>query len=448
MDNRNESSREPSARQSALRPEGYRPRVLDERLTKLLNSFGGVEITGAKWCGKTWMALAQANSVDRLDEKATFEAAALDPNLVLEGPAPHLVDEWQEVPEVWDAARRMIDKTGNEKGLLLLTGSSKPKSTGSLPTGTGIHHSGTGRIARMRLRPMTLFETGDSTGAVSLARLFEGEFEPTRRATEVSEIARWCCRGGWPSLLGLADEFALETPPAYLQSILEVSVPELGKSGATMHRLMKALALNLAQAATYKTLALDMALGDEDRSPSEATVDSYLELLKDLYLVEELTGWEPPLVSKRRVRTKPKRYFVDPSLPAALLGASPAALLKDTQTLGKLFETLSVRDLRVYLSRLEGARNQLNYYLDDKNLEVDAVIQLSDGRWAAIEIKLGDAKCDEGAAHLLALQRKVLANPAAQTKPPEFLMVVVGKGELAYRRADGVLVVPLATLGP
>jgi predicted AAA+ superfamily ATPase len=415
--------------------------VVDARLDKLLHAFGGVEITGPKWCGKTWTALAHARSVDRLDAPATFSAAQVDPALVLDGENPHLVDEWQEVLGIWDATRRRIDDSENEKGLFLLTGSATPKSE-------GIHHSGTGRIARLRMWPMSLLEAGHSNGTVSLSGLFKGTFEPNRRKTEVIDIARWCCRGGWPSILAMEDEFALETAPEYISSVLDANVSALGKSASMVLRLMRALSVNLAQAVTYKTLAMDMAVGVDDSAPSVPTIDSYLELLKDLFLIEDLCGWEPPLVSKRRVRTKPKRYFVDPSLPSAVLQVNPLGLLRDTQTLGKLFETLCLRDLRVYLSAMEGTGNQLYYYLDDRDLEVDVIVQLGSGRWGAFEIKLSDTKADEGAANLLKLRDKVTMNPAAKSQPPEFLAVLVGKGEIAYRRDDGVLVLPIATLAP
>jgi len=424
-----------------LRPEGYLPRVLDARLEKLLGSFGCVEITGPKWCGKTWTGLAHARSVDRLDDPATLSAARMDASLVFDGESPHLIDEWQEVPEIWDAARRRVDKQGNSKGLFILTGSSKPKSD-------SIHHSGTGRIARLQMRSMSLFETGDSNGSVSLANIFNGDFRSNRRKTETADIARWCCRGGWPSILGIDDDFALETPLEYIKSVLDVSIMSLKRSPATAHKLMRALSLNLTQSVSYKVLARDMALGDDDAMQSIPTIEAYLDLLNSLFLIEDLTGWEPPLISKRRVRTRPKRYFADPSLPAALLGASPMALLRDMQTLGKLFESLCIRDLRVYLSVLPGIGNQINYYLDDKGLEVDAVIQLGDGRWGAFEIKLSDTKIDEAASCLNRFVDKITANKAAQVKAPEFLAVLIGKGDMAYQRKDGVLVIPIATLAP
>jgi len=426
---------------NTLRPKGYRPRVMDARLEKLLDSFGCVEVAGPKWCGKTWTGLAHARSVDRLDDPAALSAAKMDASLVLNGKSPHLIDEWQEVPEIWDAVRRRVDEQGNSKGLFVLTGSSKPKSE-------DIRHSGTGRIARLHMRSMSLFETGDSNGSVSLAGIFDGVFKPKRRKTETTDVARWCCRGGWPSILDMEDDFALETPQEYIRSVLDVSARSLNKSPAVAHKLMQALSLNLTQAVTYKVLARDMALGDDDAMPSVPTIEAYLDFLKSLFLIEDLTGWEPPLISKRRVRTKPKRFFVDPSLPAAILGATPTTLLRDMQTLGRLFESLCVRDLRVYLSILPGIGNQISYYLDDKGLEVDAVIQLGDGRWGAFEIKLSDAKIDEAADCLNRFADRVTANKAARVKSPEFLAVLIGKGDIAYKRKDGILVLPIATLAP
>ena len=430
-----------SAETEKLTPAGYLPRVIDGRLEKMLKSFGGVEITGAKWCGKTWTALAHAASFDTLVSEPTRLAALTDPMLVLEGAEPHLVDEWQEVPSIWDAARNRIDTNANRKGQIILTGSCQPKDE-------RIHHSGTGRIARLRMRPMSLYETGDSNGTVSLKGLFDGVFNPTRNKTEVADIARWCCRGGWPSVLGMDDEFALETPVEYINSVLEVSIPKLEKTPETARRLMKALAMNVSQAVTYETLAKDMGYGEEE-TPHRVTVESYLEALERLFIIEDLKGWEPPLRAKTRVRTKPKRYFVDPSLAAALIGATPSNLLRDTQTLGCLFEQLCVRDLRVYLSSLGGVGNRMGYYRDEKGLEADVVIELGDGRWGAIEIKLSeDALSDEVSAKRLRLKEKISGNAAARNRPPEFLAIVVGKGDLAYRRKDGVLVVPITTLAP
>lgn len=359
---------------------------------------------------------------------------------MLEGAGPHLVDEWREVPRIWDAARTKTDKNANRKGQMILTGSSAPKDPEK------VRHSGTGRIAR--LRPMTLFESGDAKGGVSFASLFDGTpIQGVRRGTEIADVARWCCRGGWPSIMGLEDEFALETPAEYIRSVNEVNVAKLGKDSATSLALMRPLAFNTSQAVTYTTLAADM--GEDGSARTRQTVSAYLQMLSDLYLTEDLGGWEPPLRAKRRVRVRPKRYFVDPSLPAALIGASPSTLLRDTQTLGGLFETLCLRDLRVYLSVMPGAANKICYYRDEKDLEVDFVIELSDGRWGAFGVKLSDLKVDDAAAErLLAFKRRVTANARAQMRQPEFLAFLVGRGDFAYRRDDGILLILIAALEP
>lgn len=428
--------------QKTLVKAGYRPRLVESRLDTLMEGFGCVEINGAKWCGKTWTALSRAASKTELDRPAEREAAEVDPSLALLGDTPHLVDEWQEVPSVWDAARRYVDEADGARGLLLLTGSSALEKARR----DEVRHSGTGRIARLTMRPMSLVEAGESSGEVSLKALLDGEPIPAvRRDASIQDIARLCCRGGWPANLGLDDALAMETAVEYVKSVSSVNVVGEGRSAETALSLMRALAMNAAQAVTYKTLGKDMASASGS-APSEDTIAVYLDLLKRLYVVEELNGWEPPMRSKARVRVSPKRYFVDPSLAAALLGAAPQKLLQDMQTLGLLFETLVLRDLRVFLSSYSGLGNSISYYRDDKGLEVDAVIE-HDGGWAAVEVKLSDAKVDEGARNLIALKDKVLENPGAKNQPPRFLAVIVGKGGVAYQRKDGVLVIPITTLG-
>lgn len=425
--------------ESTLAPKGYRPRLIEQKLDSLMQAFGCVEINGPKWCGKTWTAMTRASSITRLDSPSDRDAARLDPSLALIGEKPHLVDEWQEVPEVWDAARRAVDASGNERGTLLLTGSTA-LSPNERPK---VHHSGTGRIARLSMLPMTLFETGDSSGEVSLASLFEGKpLSPTRHETGLQEVAGWCCRGGWPANLGIDDASAQETAVQYIQSVTNINVMEDGRSPETAMALMNALALNLSQATTLKTLSKDMGA---EGTLAQNTINGYLDLLNRLKVTEQLCGWEPPMRSKARVRVKPKRYFCDPSLPAALLGATPDRLLHDTQTLGMLFENLVIRDLRVFLSTYGGLGNALHYYRDEKDLEVDAIAEHA-GRWAGIEIKLSDTKADDAAHKLLALKKKVTRNPAAQNAEPAFLAVIVGRGALAYTRGDGVMVIPASTL--
>lgn len=429
------------AQTQKLTPQGYRPRLIEARLDSLMSAFGCVEINGPKWCGKTWTAMTRSSSMTRLDDPTERMAAEMDPDLALMGDPPHLVDEWQEVPEVWDAARRRVDSAGNQRGILLLTGSTSLRKTER----EKVRHSGTGRIARLSMRPMSLCESGESEARISLTRLLDGNpLLPARHETGLADVARWCCRGGWPANLGLSDEAAAETAEQYVQSVLDVNVIDEGRSPATALALMRALALNESQAVTYKTLAKDMAGGNS--GPDEDTVSAYLELFGRLKLVEDLRGWEPPMRSKARVRVKPKRYFCDPSLAAALLGATPERLLHDTQTLGMLFENLIVRDLRVFLSTYPGLGNNVLYYRDDSGLEVDAIIERG-GQWAGIEVKLSDTKVDEGAKNLRALRAKVLSNPAACNAEPAFLAVVVGRGSLAYTRDDGIMVIPAALLG-
>lgn len=425
---------------STLTNKGYKKRLIEERLDTLLESFGAVEIQGAKWCGKTWLAQSRAKSQTKLDVENERAAAELDAALALAGETPHLIDEWQEVPEVWDACRRAVDDSGNKRGLYLLTGSTNLLQDKR----KRVHHSGAGRIARITMRPMSLYEMENSTGHVSLSALFNGKkIEPQRLETSLADIAKWCCRGGWPGNLDLTDKAAGETSIQYIQSVLDINVVDENKSPILAEAFLKALAMNVGQAVTYKTLIADA--DGRDSHLVEATARAYLELFERLHLLENLPGWEPSIRAKARVRTKPKRYFVDPSLATALLGATPESLLHDTQTLGLLFETLVIRDLRVYLSTYSGLGNKVSYYRDEKGLEADSILE-HEGKWAAIEIKLSDTKIEEGVTNLLALRRKVVENPAAQNAEPAFMAVIVGKGSLAYTRPDGIHVIPISTL--
>ena len=300
------------SRAKTLTPEGYKPRLIERRLDALMGAFGCVEVNGPKWCGKTWTAMSRSASMTKLDDPAQREAAELDPTLALLGNPPHLVDEWQEVPEVWDAARRFVDESGNKRGILLFTGSTALKKDERQK----VRHSGTGRIARLSMRPMALCESGEGEAMVSLSSLLNGEaVVPARKESGLLDVARWCCRGGWPANLGLSDEAAGETASQYIQSVLDVNVIEEGRSPAIALALMRALALNESQAVTYKTLAKDMSNGEA--VPTDETIASYLELFDRLNITEELRGWSPPMRGKARARVKPKRYFCDPSLAAA-----------------------------------------------------------------------------------------------------------------------------------
>ncbi len=428
--------------EARLVPEGYRPRIIEGRLDALMRACGCVEIAGPRGCGKTWTAMSRAASMTELEDSAARMMAEMDPSLALAGTIPHLVDEWQEVPEVWDAARRRVDAVGNKRGQLILTAS----TTLAKEKQSSIRHSGAGRIARLTMAPMALCESGESNASVSLKELFEGKpIQPIQTDTTLADVARWCCRGGWPANLGLPDEVAIETASQYIASVLDINVLEDGRSPDTALSLMRALTVNESQAVTYKTLMKDMAAGTA--APGADTIALYLELFGRMHLTQELYGWDPPMRSRARVRVKPKRYFCDPSLPAALLGATPDALLQDMQTLGLLFENLVVRDLRAFLSTYAGLGNELHYYRDEHGLEVDAILEHA-GRWAGVEIKLSDTKADEAAESLTRLRRKVTSNAAQKNSEPAFLAVVVGRGKLAYTRDDGIHVIPAAVLGP
>ena len=415
----------------------YRPRIVDARLTHLLKAFGGVEITGPKWCGKTWTATHQAASVDSLAEYSTREAALVDPALVLSGEEPHLIDEWQEVPQIWDAVRNHIDASGNRKGQLILTGSTQPRDLNL------IRHSGTGRIAHLSMYPMTISESTEGAGGVSFSALFDGKFTPQRYSTNLFQISRLVCRGGWPSTITLEDDFALETPIEYLNNVTNVTIPKVGKSANTALAILRALALNTGQPVRSTTLIKDLA----ESSVSRPTLDSYIDLFQSLYLIENLPSWAPQLRAKTKALARPKTYFVDPSLPAALLSAHPDALIKNTQTLGILFETLVLRDLRVFLSAISGVGNRIGYYRDAQGAEIDFVVQLGNGQWAGIETKLSDIAVTPAAAtKLKKTAAKITDNLLTQVQAPTFLAFIVGKGDFAYQRDDGIYVIPAAML--
>lgn len=424
------------------KPQGYRPRIIDARIQRALSLFGAVEIRGTKWCGKSWSSLAFGESVTHLDDANVRMLVEAEPSLALAGNRPHVVDEWQEVPPVWDAARRAVDAAGGETGLFILTGSSTPAKD-------KVTHSGAGRIARLDMGTMTLWEQGLSTGAVSLAALFDHEFTPAATQGSLSAIAGVICRGGWPALLETPPEAAVEVVEQYLDALVEISTPKKGGVPGTMRKVLASLARNVGTSATIDTLAGDIAEG-ASRTPASSTITAYLEILREMYVLDELFGWDAPVRAKSRVRSKPKRYFADPSIPAAILGISPSRLLKDGQTFGLLFESLCVHDLRAYASCLEGAtRDALRYYGDADGLEVDTIIELRDGRWAAIEIKMGESGVPKGVASLRRLRKKVAANPAARNPAPEFMAVVTAASPFCrYDSENDVYAFPITALRP
>ena len=427
------------------KPEGYMPRVADAQIERYLKAFGAVEIAGTKWCGKTWSALMHGASVSYVDEN--FDLARADPSMMLMGDRPHVIDEWQRVPAIWDCVRHEVDRTRGTRGAFILTGSSTP----AIRQGEqGPAHSGAGRIGRVRMSPMSLFESGESSGQVSLSGLFAGEFTPCVAERDTVGLVEAACRGGWPEAVDMEVDAAQLIAREYVTAALGVSVPALGLDPDIARRLAASLARNLGQAATYKTIITDM-FGAEESPLSvidEGRVRVYLDALKGMYIVEEVPGWAPPARDRKRFATKPKRYLADPSLACALLGMSPAALLDDWQTFGLVFENMVVRDLSVYARALDLLDDvPVRYYRDDSGVEADAIVQLADGRWAAFEFKVSEDKVEKGVASLERMRRKVCENPRSQTRPPEFMAVITGVGEYAREVAEGIVVVPIRLLG-
>ncbi|MDA1088035.1 MAG: DUF4143 domain-containing protein [Verrucomicrobia bacterium] len=414
----------------------YLPRIADEVLRQALTASGAVCIQGPKWCGKTWTAMQQAKSMLMMqdpDQAVNYMSMAeTKPSLLLEGKVPRLLDEWQMAPVLWDAVRFAVDQRG-EIGQFILTGSTKPLES-------DVMHSGTGRISRMRMRTMSLSESGESTGRVSLSQLFGGEEPEGRSELEVEELAFAVARGGWPAAIGVADRAALQQAGNYLDAIVETDVSEVdgrSRNPARVRALMKSVARNVGGSASVATIRSDIAGDDESLSPN--TIRAYLKALERLFVIEDQPAWSPALRSKTALRTTAKRHFVDPSIAVAALQTSPDGLLKDFKTFCFLFESLCIRDLRVYAQRMGG---EVFHYRDQTELEADAVVALHDGRWGAVEIKMGQAKVEQAASNLLRLKNRV---DEEKMNPPSFLMVLTGNG-YSMRRKDGVLVVPVTCL--
>lgn len=425
-----------------LTPPGYRPRIMEDSLRAHLEAFGAVEVRGPKWCGKTWLSLSQANSAIRLDDAPARSMAQLDARLALKGDAPHLVDEWQEVPAVWDATRRAIDDAGS-CGLFLLTGSSAPSMD-------KVSHSGADRIARLRMEPMTLFEQGLSSGDASLEKLLLNPDAPAFARSELGmeDLVASICRGGWPAAQDRPAALHDLVVSQYVEALCDSAAQRADLDPVALRRILYALARNDGSSASVETLARDSLRGEEPTGTDRTTLTRYLDYLEQNYLIRNLGGWDAPVKARARTRTRPKRYLVDPSLTASVLGYDPGRLLLDRQLLGILFESMCVRDLAAYLASSPALHQpRLFYYRDSYGLEVDVVIELLGGRWAAIEIKLDVAKADEAASNLLRLKSKVAANPMAQNTEPAFLGVVSANAPYFFRRPDGVYVIPVGCLG-
>ncbi len=430
-----------ATKEMKVKNKAYRERVADKLLFDYLKSFGAVCVEGPKWCGKTWLAQHQAASAcmiaDPTDNFATRGRVDLDINYAFRGDRPHLIDEWQEFPSLWDATRYHVDQNA-EPGQYILTGSSVPKVK-------GVMHSGTGRIASLRLRTMSLWESGNSEGSVSLGDLCDGKdigIVPVRRP-ELQEIVELILRGGWPGTLGMPFKYAVKTPAEYVRQIIEKDIHRLDNVRRDQHKvelLMRSLARNEATVVGIRTLVSDIATADGVEIADD-TIALYLDALTRLFVIENQQPFAASLRSGMRLRKAEKRHFCDPSLAAALLKATPEKLERDLRTLGFLFEGLVERDLRTYAEALGG---ELSHYQDYGNHEIDAVVELSDGRWVGIEVKLG-VNQEESAAEGL---KKIAAQMSAGGNAPSALLVVVGLASAAYRRKDGVYVVPITALRP
>ena len=414
----------------------YKMRIVDAELRESLAASGAVLIEGPKACGKTETALQTAASVVRLDiDIDALLAANVDPALVLGGAAPRLIDEWQVVPAIWNSVRRAVDER-RQPGQFILTGSAQPADDAH-------RHSGAGRFSVLRMRPMSLFESGASTGAIAFHDLMLGIHQTSRdTGMSIPDIAELLTIGGWPAQQGAPLRAATRAARDYLEQIRQVDISLVGntrRDPARMARLLTSLARNTATEAAVTTIAADT--GGTDGPLDRRTVTDYLDALGRLMIVEDQPAWAPHMRSKSTLRTSAKRHFVDPSLAIAAMRAGPETLLKDLNTLGLLFESMVIRDLRVLSQPLDG---QVFHYRDNKGLEVDAIVQLGDGRWAAFEVKLGSGQLDRAAATLVKF-----AALADQTRigAPSALAVITATG-FGYQRPDGVSVVPVGSLGP
>ena len=417
----------------------YLKRIADRVLQERLAASGAVLIEGPKWCGKTRTALENSKShlfMQDPDKAISYlKAADTKPSLLLKGDTPRLLDEWQTAPVLWDAVRFMVDQRG-KSGQFILTGSAVPKDN-------VVQHTGTGRISRLLMRPMSLYESMESNGSVSLKALFDGETEIDNFSTlTIEQITFAIVRGGWPASIGKSEKIALRHAIDYVEAIINTDVSRVDgieKNPVRVRALLRSLSRNISTLATIRTIHDDIAMGDTDESISEKTISQYLRALDRIFVTENLPAWNPVLRSKTAIRTSPKRQFVDPSIAAAVLRLTPSRLLEDFNYFGFLFESLCDRDLRIYAEAIDG---QVFHYRDASGLEADAVIALNDGRWAAVEVKLGSKEIEDAAVHLLELKNKVNTE---KMREPSFLMILTGT-EIAYRREDGVYVVPLGCL--
>ena len=419
----------------------YKVRIADALLSRKLEGKGAVLIEGAKWCGKTTTAEQQAQSIVYMtDPEKSYQYLSmveLSPKTLLDGKTPRLFDEWQIAPKLWDAIRFEVDHR-DDLGQFILTGSAVPPETEE------IHHTGTGRFARVKMRPMSLFESEDSNGSVSLTELFFGKLDISGSSDlPFEKLAFLVCRGGWPRATSMSDSTALEQAFDYYDAVVNADisrVDNIERNAERVKLLMRSYARHQGTQASNSVIKDDMRVNDHS-TLNEDTVYSYISALKKIFVIEDMPSWNPNLRSKTAIRTSDTRYFVDPSIATAALGLGPNDLLNDLNTFGLFFETMCIRDLRIFADALNG---QVYHYRDASGLECDAVIHLRNGAYGLIEIKLGGAaRIEEGATNLNKLADKI---ETEKMKKPAFKMGLTGTGDFAYKRKDDVLVVPIGSL--
>lgn len=420
--------------------ENYKPRIIDKKIDEYLATFGAICIEGPKWCGKTWTSSYHCNSEIYIgDPSGNFQnrqLAEMSPSLILEGKSPRLIDEWQEVPPLWDAVRHKVDQA-NQKGQFILTGSSTPNHKGIL-------HSGAGRIARIRMRTMSLYESGDSSGVVSLSDLVNQKLTPKMTGeVDLKKIIEYIVRGGWPASLGLPIENASLLPKEYIDAVLNDDIYRIDgikRNSHKMRLLLRSLARNESTTVTNKTLKNDIkSIDDEDIDID--SISDYLDILSRLFILDNMQPFSSKIRSSVRIKQAEKRNFCDPSLACALLNITPSMLINDLETLGFLFESLCERDLKIYADSL-GAH--VYHYQDYKGKEIDAIIELNDGRWCAFEIKLGANQIENAAANLKKIYADMEKDPKAIL--PSMMCIICGLSSAAYKRDDGIYVVPITAL--
>lgn len=419
----------------------YKQRIADRILERKVLGKGAVLIEGPKWCGKTTTAKQLAKSVLDLGDSAVLKQSSglieISPKTLLEGDTPRLIDEWQALPPIWDSIRSEVDKRG-EPSQFILTGSSV------LPEADETVHSGTGRFATIKMRPMSLYESGESSGVISLSDLFDGKpIEVQQNALEVEDIAYLTCRGGWPWATIIPKEVALDQAFDYVDSVTQRDIQRVDKVKRNAERaklLLRSYARNISQQVSYSTIRKDM-LSNDASTLDEDTVADYIKALKKLFVIEDLAAWNPNIRSKAAIRTSDTRHFVDPSIGTAILGLGPKDLINDLKSFGFFFEDMVVRDLRVYAEALDG---ELYHYRDSNGLECDTVLHRRNGSYALMEVKLGgEQNIEDGAKSMLSLAGNIDTD---KMPAPSFMAVIVGVGKYAYQRKDGVYVIPVGCL--